>query len=213
MAVSVTSLADDLRVMVHDLAKRFPRESIGTGNGTRIAFYVLYPPIKSDSQKVYIDDVEQTEGVDYTVDDDFGRIEFASAPAVEARLTIDYTGLSLAVSDVDSLIGVGARNLVLYYKLRSFDVDGNDDIEPEPSAVEQRLILFSARLDLVASQSQSLSLEGMRVAKTGVSFDTQRRAENMNDLFEILQAQFKDLVSGCVLQAVYVTNDVVEQKW
>ena len=66
-------------------------EAVGTGDGATTEFLLDNYPVKSGSLTVYVDGVAKTEGTDYNVDYNTGKITFTSAPANGASITADYT--------------------------------------------------------------------------------------------------------------------------
>jgi len=65
-------------------------EAVGTGDGSTTEFLLDFYPVKSGSLTVYVDGVAKTEGTDYTVDYNTGKITFTTAPAAGASITADY---------------------------------------------------------------------------------------------------------------------------
>lgn len=64
-------------------------EVIGTGDGSTVEYNTIYSPIVTI--KVYVNSVLKTENADYTVDYPTGFITFATAPASDLSVTVDYT--------------------------------------------------------------------------------------------------------------------------
>lgn len=67
-----------VRLNIFDQYREFQESQIGDGSAKifRLSSY----PIKAASQDVYKDTTLQTEGADYTLDDDTGRLTFSTAP-------------------------------------------------------------------------------------------------------------------------------------
>jgi hypothetical protein len=65
-------------------------EVVGTGDGSTKEFYLANKPVKEGSEKIYVNEVEQTRDQDYTIDYETGKITFATAPASGAEITADY---------------------------------------------------------------------------------------------------------------------------
>ena len=65
---------------------------LGLGNGSNVTFTATYRPFTANSELVYVDNVLQIEGTDYTVNSTTGVVTFevASTPASGAAVTMDY---------------------------------------------------------------------------------------------------------------------------
>ncbi|RJQ09888.1 MAG: hypothetical protein C4551_03195 [Bacillota bacterium] len=68
-------------------------EPVGTGDGSTATFNLDWFPITALSETVYVDEVVQTRGTAYTINDTTGAITFLSGyiPAAGAAVTADYT--------------------------------------------------------------------------------------------------------------------------
>ena len=62
-------------------------EELGEGNGQQVEFKIYGD--KADAVTVYVDGMEQTPGVNYTVDLSNGKILFTSAPIAGTKVTAD----------------------------------------------------------------------------------------------------------------------------
>ncbi|MFB0514877.1 MAG: DUF2460 domain-containing protein [Candidatus Bathyarchaeia archaeon] len=65
-------------------------EDVGTGDDTTTGFYLLYRPVISGSDTVYLDGVAQTRDIDYSIDYNTGKITFTTAPDTDVAITADY---------------------------------------------------------------------------------------------------------------------------
>lgn len=81
-------------------------EAVGTGDASETVFQLDHYPVKADSQTIYVNAVEQTEGVDYTLVDATGVITFASPPGSGLAITADYEFYLICVFDMDNFPGV-----------------------------------------------------------------------------------------------------------
>lgn len=77
-----------LRSEAKDLA--VPTHFDFRGDGTIAVFTVDDAPILEASYVVKVAGTQKTEGADYTIDRELGAITFATAPALNAAVTIDY---------------------------------------------------------------------------------------------------------------------------
>lgn len=68
-------------------------EAVGTGDGVEDTFYLRLIPILAASYTIYVDEVEQTETTDYTLDTATGELVFVSPPADTKPITADYTSV------------------------------------------------------------------------------------------------------------------------
>ncbi len=99
-------------------------ESVGTGDGSTKEFLLDFYPVKSGSLTVYVDGVAKTEGTDYTVDYNTGKITFTTAPADGASITADYiyykgSNSEFYVQSIEHLVGRIVRivqNGVTYHR-------------------------------------------------------------------------------------------------
>jgi len=66
-------------------------ENVGTGDGSTTEFYLDWTPVQAASYTIYEDGTAKTDGTDYTLDLETGKITFATAPANGAAITADYT--------------------------------------------------------------------------------------------------------------------------
>lgn len=81
-------------VLVYSSGIAITDEYLGTGDGSTADFYVTLPPIDdSETLTVKVDGTTQTQGTDYTVDYDIGKITFESGsiPANGEVVTASYT--------------------------------------------------------------------------------------------------------------------------
>ncbi len=62
-------------------------EELGEGNGEQVEFKIYGD--QADAVTVYVDGVQKTPGVDYTIDLSTGKITFIAAPAAGAKVTAD----------------------------------------------------------------------------------------------------------------------------
>jgi hypothetical protein len=67
-----------VRLNIFDQYREFQESQLGDGSSKE--FRLSSFPIKSNSQDVYKASTLQTEGADYTLDDDTGKLSFTSAP-------------------------------------------------------------------------------------------------------------------------------------
>lgn len=101
------------------------KEFVGTGDGATSSFYTKQSPVEAGTFAVYVDGVEQIEGMDYSMTESSGTITFYSGhkPSSGSIITIDYTwevGLSLEISSMSimkksksKVIAIPYRNHVL----------------------------------------------------------------------------------------------------
>lgn len=71
----------------------FIGKAIGTGNGSTVAFNLPWSDINtSKTYKIYVDSVEKTEGVDYTLSNSEATttVTFTTAPESGAAITGDW---------------------------------------------------------------------------------------------------------------------------
>lgn len=190
MALLLTDLEDRTKIKVADIAKTYPNEPIGIGDGTSIVFYALYPPIKTNSQSVYIDGVLQTITTDYTIDLDLGKVTFVSAPLANTKITIDYVGLYLSDTDMTNIVTLAVSELALVYPTVEFTVSGSN-ISPNPTKAEESLLLLQARLSVVEAEAFRTAREVIRTARTGVSVDTTARATSLSKIIDYLKADLE----------------------
>ena len=87
-------------------------ESVGTGDGTTTEFSLANAPVYYESEVIYVAGTAQTRGTDYTIDYVTGKITFATAPALDAAITADYTYYGITrVLDAESVNLTWNRNL------------------------------------------------------------------------------------------------------
>jgi len=65
-------------------------EDVGTGDGSATVFDLDYGYVVADSDIIYVDDVVQVRGTDYTIDLTAGQITFDTAPADSKSIKADY---------------------------------------------------------------------------------------------------------------------------
>lgn len=63
-------------------------ETVGIGAGATTIFWLGHTFVKTGTDKIYVNDVLQESGVDYTIDLDAGKITFGSAPT--GTITAEY---------------------------------------------------------------------------------------------------------------------------
>lgn len=64
-------------------------EDVGTGDGSDTTFSLEFRNVSAYT--IYVNDAEQTEGVDYSIVAATGAITFTAPPALGAAITADYT--------------------------------------------------------------------------------------------------------------------------
>lgn len=188
MALALSVIVEKIIIKVSDIARSFPNERVGTGDGSTTIFYLLYFPVKADSQTVYIDGVEKTETTHYTIDDDMGRITFVSAPASSEVITADYIGLHLSDSSIEDICELGIEELATIYPDNEFTVVAGN-ISPEPTQPEKILLIDQCALSVVEAEMRKAGREGIRTARTGISIDTSARGVILQRIYEILSEQ------------------------
>ena len=72
-----------------------PIEDVGVGDGQTTEYFLANPYIIDMSQTVYIDNIEQTLAIDYSLDINSGKITFMSPPTLGALITSLYKASSL----------------------------------------------------------------------------------------------------------------------
>lgn len=206
MALSLANIVEKVITKVHDISRSFPNERVGTGDGSTTIFYMLYFPVKANSQTVYVDGVEQTETTHYIIDDDMGRITFASAPSSGAVITVDYIGLYLPDSNIEEICESGIEELALIYPDNEFTVvSGN--ISPEPSQVERALLIEQCALSVLEAEMRKSARDGIRTARTGISIDTSARGVILQRIHEILYEQLLYKAHKASLRLVSTSSD------
>ena len=69
---------------------RVTAEAVETGNDVETIFYLDNSLVVSGSEAIYLDELVQTKGVNYTIDYATGNITFSEAPATGVAITADY---------------------------------------------------------------------------------------------------------------------------
>lgn len=202
MPLTVITLTARVERLLRNIARKYGNETIGTGDGSRTTFYITYPPVKPDSQTIYIDGVEQDETTHYTFDDGFGRVTFLSAPSASEKITTDYTGLYLEYEEMEDLVEDSVPMMGTYYTQSAFTVSSGA-ITPTPSDDEATLLALHARLYAVQAETMDLARTGIRTARTGASVDTTSRARALNTLMEMMEDQFKKRANRVQLNIVH----------
>lgn len=205
MALSLDTLVDRVIARLQDIARLYPNEKVGTGNGVATVFYLLYPPLKKDSQSVYIDGVLKTITTHYIIDEGLGKITFLTAPLAGTKITADYTGLYMAEDDIRNIVEVSVSDMALYYPDTNFIVDSGI-ISPAPAQAEEALLLLYALLNTVQAEWLKASRDSIRTARTGVSIDTSSRPSALERITEVLQKQLEDLVNKSTLRNTYLSD-------
>lgn len=199
MAFDLDDLIARTKLKIADIAKVYPNEPMGIGDGSTKVFYALYPPIKTSSQAVYLDGAVQTVTTHYTIDNDLGRITFVTAPAANKKITIDYTGLYLSDTILEDIVYEAITELSSIYAINEFSLDGSDNIVPVPTKVEESILVLQSRLNVVESEAFRASRDAIRTARTGVSVDTTARATALARIIEYLRA---DLDQKCERESI-----------
>lgn len=75
-----------LRLNIVDPYREFQDSQLG--DGSTIHFRLSSFPVKANSQQLYVAGALKTEGTDYTLDDNTGKITFTSAPADGANIFV-----------------------------------------------------------------------------------------------------------------------------
>lgn len=213
MALAITDIYPKLRTKIFDLSKLRIREPIGVGDGSQDLFYLDYPPIQADSQKVFLDGVFQTENTHYAINDDEGEIDFVTPPTLGQKVEVTYRGIYISVTDMESIVTNAVEELSLIYTNQLFSVDSSDNITPTPTQSQQWLIILQARLSVVRGEAEEAARNATRFARTGMSVDTTRRAEFLNQLCDKLQADLEKKSTRITLTDLHADQDVEIMKW
>lgn len=85
------ALTDIQRVRLKIGDKETIRREVNTGDATAEHFKLKFQPVsQTNVPQIWVDDVLQAEGVDYTVDYDQGVISFTAAPLADQSIVIQY---------------------------------------------------------------------------------------------------------------------------
>lgn len=182
MTISLSDLTTSVKRSIADMAIYVPNESLGIGNASKTIFYTKFPPIETNSLKVYLDDVLQSTG--YIADNDYGSISFTSAPSSNVKISVDYKGLAFHTSDLENLVIESVEDFELIYPAASFSIDESNNVDPDPSQKEKRFLILQSRVNFLFGQARRWASEAIRTATTGLSEDTGIRATMMQKLYE-----------------------------
>jgi hypothetical protein len=207
MPVTIDDLTPLLRSKIHDLSRRVTQEPIGTGDGTQTIFNIDYPPIVADSERIYVDSILQTDPTNYSFDDEFGEVTFVTPPTRGSKITARYKGVAFDTTDIGNFLRNAAEELALCYSTTTFTINTAEEVDPTPTQSEKWLIVYQARLSVLQAQAQRWAAEGIRMARTGMSVDTSRRAEWLIGLCDKLAEDLKRLCDKEALRKVRLSID------
>ncbi|MCK4721067.1 DUF2460 domain-containing protein [bacterium] len=104
---------DQLRLKILDKKQVVLGERIGTGDAGNKVFKLRLNPVISGSVTVYVDGSEVTEGVDFTLDYNTGKLTFTTAPPDGDSVTADYGFAAFSDSDLQEFLDAAGGNLAL----------------------------------------------------------------------------------------------------
>jgi len=91
-----------------------PVRDVASGDNSSTEFYLSAPPLVGDSQVVRIGSSSKTEGADYSIDDETGRVVFTSPPAAPTPPAVGNIVVTYkAVGVTDAAIAEACRQFGL----------------------------------------------------------------------------------------------------
>lgn len=82
-------------------AEDIVEEDIGTGDNTETEFSLDHKRVVEGSDKIYLDGTLKTRDTDYTINEAWGKITFASAPGTDVAIKGDYKYLPEGYTNTD----------------------------------------------------------------------------------------------------------------
>ncbi len=153
------------RMLVGDVGL-FSRD-VTSGDGTTAEFYLAVPPILPASNQVYVGGSLKVEGADYSLDDDTGRLLFASPPAVgTGNIIAMYRAVQIPDGDVTEAL-----------RQQGLTASATADAGEPPAVLRAAVMLAEAMAARYASVGNVTLGGGGSLGQGGVADAWARRAE------------------------------------
>jgi hypothetical protein len=110
------------------------------GDGTAADFALANPPVRPNTEKVWVNGALKADPADYTIDDDLGVVTFVTAPAPGAQVVVTYQWSLLSDADVQDFID-GTSSVYLAA------ADALDAIASSEALVQKRITILDLSTD------------------------------------------------------------------
>ena len=188
MAV-LSSYLPKLRRLIRDTGSIEHQEF--AGDGTSRDFYLLYVPIESGTETVYLDDVETTL---YVLDADTGHLRFGTAPGDGVVVKIIYTSVVLEDTTLVDFLGSGFTNVngLIDTAFVLTGTSPSTTVSPDPTDDQFELIELLFLLKLKRSKILEGIAESYSYRTDGVSINKAEIARNALAAKADLEQDIKD---------------------
>jgi len=95
---------DELRSLIQDTPRLELLAPVAYGDGFSTQFLLPRRPVIADGLQIFVDDVEQTIDVDYTIDLESGGLTFTIAPDEDSEISATYHFAALSDTELDSCL-------------------------------------------------------------------------------------------------------------
>lgn len=128
-----------IRTLIADPVQYGKHEVIADGKSKE--YLVPNSPVVPNSQTVYIDGDDQTEGTDYTFDDDLGLVVFATKPEESKTILVTFRFSILSDEQIQSLLDLNGGDVQLAA------ADACESIATSEALIQKKLKMLDFQTD------------------------------------------------------------------
>ncbi len=104
---------NELRLKILDRPQIVIGERVGTGDGSTKVYKLRHCPVMSGTAVIYVENVAQTVGDDYTLDCQTGKLTFTAAPDDGDSIRAEYEFAAFTDEDLTEFLDSAGGNLAL----------------------------------------------------------------------------------------------------